>query len=175
VQCRVLCGLCPAGLVVILWMGQVHEQMKNTQKTEKEKKKRKSWKDVLQRTCHPHKRCTGYPSRHSPIYVTVSPKQASVEGTIWGAANADDPKALVPNDRPPRPPSPIPLSTPPPLIPEPPIPPNIDTRSSSGLLDVPARRLAAAGVEDKTSVAPSSEGCPSGDGASSKSKRFSAC
>jgi hypothetical protein len=31
----------------------------------------------------------------------------------------------------------------------------------SGLLEVPARRFAAAGVEDKTFVAASPEGCPS--------------
>ena len=40
-------------------------------------------------------------------------------------------------------------------------PPKIDTRSSSGLLDVPARRLAAAGVCAKTVVAARPEGWPS--------------
>ena len=38
-----------------------------------------------------------------------------------------------------------PLAIPPP--PPSPAPPNIDTRSSSGLLEVPASRFAAAGVE----------------------------
>ena len=51
----------------------------------------------------------------------------------------------------------------------PPPEPKIDTRSSRGLLDVPARRLAAAGVCDSTSVAARPLGCPSRAGASSKS------
>jgi hypothetical protein len=49
----------------------------------------------------------------------------------------------------------------------PPPEPKIDTRSSRGLLDVPARRLAAAGVCDSTSVAARPLGCPSRAGASS--------
>jgi hypothetical protein len=48
-------------------------------------------------------------------------------------------------------------------------PPNMETRSSRGLLDVPASRLAAAGVFDNISVAANPEGCPSAEGASSKS------
>jgi hypothetical protein len=46
--------------------------------------------------------------------------------------------------------------------------PNIDTRSSSGLVDVPARRLAAAGVRESASVAARPEG-PFSAGTSSKS------
>jgi hypothetical protein len=48
-------------------------------------------------------------------------------------------------------------------------PPNIDTRSSSGLVDVPARRLAAAGVRERASVAARPEGTPFSAGTSSKS------
>ena len=47
--------------------------------------------------------------------------------------------------------------------------PNIETKSSRGLLEVPARRFAAAGVCEKTSVAARPEGCPLDAGASSKS------
>lgn len=53
--------------------------------------------------------------------------------------------------------------------------PNIDTRSSSGLLDVPERRFAAAGVDASTAVAAIPEGCCSSDVGSSKLSRFSAC
>jgi len=41
---------------------------------------------------------------------------------------------------------------------EPPPPPKIETRSSKGLLDVPARRFAAAGVCDNTCVAAKPDG-----------------
>lgn len=46
--------------------------------------------------------------------------------------------------------------------PPPPVPfvPKMDTRSSNGLLDVPERRLAAAGVCERTSVAARPEGWP---------------
>jgi hypothetical protein len=50
--------------------------------------------------------------------------------------------------------------------------PNIDTRSSSGLLDIPDMRLAAAGVCVSTSVAARPDGCPSIDGSSPKSLRI---
>lgn len=56
--------------------------------------------------------------------------------------------------------------------------PKIDTRSSRGLLDVPASNFAAAGVDAKTVVAASPDGCcklASGLSISSKSRRFSAC
>lgn len=82
-----------------------------------------------------------------------------------------DPNEPPPNDRPPSP-SPMPPLALPPILVE---LPNIETRSSRGLLDVPDSRLAAAGVDDRTSVAASPDGWPSVDGASSKSKRFSAC
>ena len=53
--------------------------------------------------------------------------------------------------------------------------PKMETRSSSGLLDVPASRFAAAGVEARTVVAASPDGCCSPATSSSKSSRFSAC
>lgn len=73
------------------------------------------------------------------------------------------------------PPKPVAMNAPPPKgvagisPPPPPPPPKIDTKSSSGLLDVPARRLAAAGVLDSTSVAARPDGWPSNPVASSKS------
>lgn len=53
--------------------------------------------------------------------------------------------------------------------------PKMETRSSSGLLDVPESRLAAAGVEVSTVVAARPEGWPSLVGSSEKSSKFSAC
>ena len=65
--------------------------------------------------------------------------------------------------KPPPPPKPNPAGAPPPV-------PKIDTRSSSGFVDVPESKLAAAGVWEKTSVAARPEGCcPSIAGVSSKS------
>ena len=52
--------------------------------------------------------------------------------------------------------------------------PNIDTRSSKGFVEVPASKFAAAGV-DVSVVAASPDGWLSSAGASSKSRRFSAC
>jgi hypothetical protein len=49
--------------------------------------------------------------------------------------------------------------------------PKIDTRSSSGLLDMPDIKLAAAGVRVSTSVAASPDGCPSTARSSPKSLR----
>lgn len=84
-----------------------------------------------------------------------------------GADDIADPKPPPPNDKPPREFCAVPPAGAP--------PPKIETRSSNGLLDVPERRLAAAGVDDKTSVAARPEGWPFIAGASSKSSRFSAC
>ena len=58
-----------------------------------------------------------------------------------------------------------------------PVLPKIDTRSSSGLLECPESRLAAAGVlATAKDVAARPEGCDSsGDAGSSKLRRFSAC
>jgi hypothetical protein len=53
-------------------------------------------------------------------------------------------------------------------------PPKIETRSSSGFVEVPEIKLAAAGLE-KISVAAKPDGRPSVAGSSSKSSRFSAC
>lgn len=53
------------------------------------------------------------------------------------------------------------------------IPPNIDTKSSRGLLDVPANR--AAGALSCTCVAAKPNGWPALSETSSKSRRFSAC
>jgi hypothetical protein len=49
---------------------------------------------------------------------------------------------------------------PPPVL-SPTPPPNIDTKSSKGLVDVPANKFTAAGVWAKTCVAAKPEGCPS--------------
>lgn len=54
-------------------------------------------------------------------------------------------------------------------------PPKMDTRSSSGLLDVPASRFAAAGVDASTVVAARPDGWPPSGASSEKSSRFSAC
>jgi hypothetical protein len=85
----------------------------------------------------------------------------------------DDPK---PKPVPP-PAGPPPNDSPPidPIPPPAPPPPNMDTKSSNGLLELPARRLAAAGVDDNTCVAARPESWSSVAGASSKSSRFSAC
>jgi len=48
-------------------------------------------------------------------------------------------------------------------------PPKMDTKSSRGLLDVPASRFAAAGVFARTSVAAKPDGWPSNPVESSKS------
>lgn len=64
--------------------------------------------------------------------------------------------AALPNDRPPSSSPPIPMPPPPP-----PTFPNIETRSSNGLLEVPESKLAAAGVVERTCVAASPDGCPS--------------
>ena len=53
--------------------------------------------------------------------------------------------------------------------------PNIETRSSNGLLDVPDSRFAAAGVAARAAVAAMPDGCCSSDVGSSKLSRFSAC
>ena len=53
--------------------------------------------------------------------------------------------------------------------------PKIETRSSSGLLDVPANRFAAAGVEARAAVAAMPDGSCSSVVGSSKLRRFSAC
>ena len=60
------------------------------------------------------------------------------------------------------------------LLPPTPILPKIDTRSSNGLVEVPASKFAAAGVDVRV-VAARPDGWPSSAGASSKSSRFSAC
>lgn len=49
--------------------------------------------------------------------------------------------------------------------------PNIETNSSRGFIEVPERRLAAAGIWDRTCVAASPDGCPSIFVESSKSLR----
>lgn len=75
----------------------------------------------------------------------------------------------------PKPPKTSVPAFPPPPTPLALIPPNIETRSSSGFVEVPDSKLAAAVDEGKICVAARPEGCPSWVGPSSKSSRFSAC
>jgi hypothetical protein len=53
--------------------------------------------------------------------------------------------------------------------------PNIETRSSRGLLDVPDNKFAAAGVAARAAVAAIPDGCCSSEVGSSKLSKFSAC